>query len=140
MRQSNSVEMFKGKLKGYRYFQRQISVYQEQIELCYDSLGASPKSPNLSSEHIHSSRNIDREYETRDKISTLELKKQRSENEIKLIDEILGKLEKPLYDATIAIYCDGKTIESQAKKLYMARTTLQDTINKALDKAIKDTI
>lgn len=140
MKRNLSIEMFKGKLRGYIFFKKQIEKYKEEIEYCYDKLGASPKSPNLQSEPIHSVKDIDKEHETRDKITALELKLSHAESEIQFIDEILDKIENPLRGAIINVYCYRKTIYSQARKLYMAKTTLQDKIDKEIDRAIRETL
>ena len=136
MRQDISIEMFKGRLKGYRYFQRQILKLDDEIQECYNQLGASPKSPNLQSEPIHSPKNIDREYQIRDRIEILEGKKARAKAEIDFCDQILEEMETPLKEAVIAIYSDKKTMLSEADKLYMAKSTLRDKINKEIAKAL----
>lgn len=138
MRQDISVEMFKGKMRGYRYFQKQILRLDDEIQNCYDQLGASPKSPNLQSEPIHSPKNIDREYQIRDRIEILRTKKSQIQVEIQFIDEILGKIEKPLREAIIAIYADKKTMQVQADKLYIAKSTLRDKINKQIREAMNE--
>ena len=136
MRQDISIEMFKGRMKGYRYFQRQILKLDDEIQECYNQLGASPKSPNLQSEPIHSPKNIDREYQIRDRIEILEGKKARAKAEIDFCDQILEEMETPLKEAVIAIYSDKKTMLSEADKLYMAKSTLRDKINKEIAKAL----
>lgn len=136
MRQDISIEMFKGRMKGYRYFQRQILRLEDEIQECYNQLGASPKSPNLQSEPIHSPKNIDREYQIRDRIEILEGKKARAKAEIDFCDQILEEMETPLKEAVIAIYSDKKTMLSEADKLYMAKSTLRDKINKEIAKAL----
>lgn len=128
--------MFKGRMKGYRYFQRQILRLEDEIQECYNQLGASPKSPNLQSEPIHSPKNIDREYQIRDRIEILEGKKARAKAEIDFCDQILEEMETPLKEAVIAIYSDKKTMLSEADKLYMAKSTLRDKINKEIAKAL----
>ncbi len=138
MKQDLQIEMFKGRLKGYRYFQKQVKKYDEEIQDCYNQLGASPHSPSFDSEPIHSPKNIDREYKIRDRIEALELKKGRSLDEIRFCDEILDKLETSLKEAIIAVYADKRTMQEQADKLYMAKSTLRDTINREIKRAIGD--
>ena len=140
MRQDISVEMFKGRMKGYRYFQRQILRLEDEIQECYNQLGASPKSPNLQSEPIHSPKNIDKEYQIRDKIEILEGKKARCKAEIDFCEQILGEIETPVKEAIIDVYGDRKTLQSQSQKLYMAKSTLQDKIDKAIKEAIRKTL
>lgn len=140
MQQSITVDMFKGKMRGYKFFQRQVKKYKEEIELCYDSLGASPKSPNLTSEPIRSPRDIEKEYDTRERIAMLEVKLKRCEGEIRFCDEVLANMEDSVKKAIINVYVHRCTIQSEARRMYMAKSTLQDNINKAIEQAIQDTM
>lgn len=136
MQQSIDVVMFKGKLRGYNFFKKQIKKYNDEIEYCYDMLGASPKSPNLTSEPIHSVKNIDKEYETRQKISELESKLKQCESEIKFCDTVLAGIDETIRKAIVNIYINRCTVQSEARRLYMAKSTLQDNINKAMETSI----
>lgn len=140
MKQDLSIEMFKGRLKGYRYFQRQIVRLDEEIQECYNQLGASPHSPQFDSEPIHSPKNIDREYKLRDRIESLERNKARSQAEIDFCNQILGEMETPVREAVIAIYADKKTMQRQADKMYMSKSTLRDLINREIKKVLDDEI
>ena len=134
--QSLVVKAFKGRMKGYRFWQSREKAQKQLLDMCYDLLGASPKSPNLEGVQCHSPKDIDREYRIRGEIERIEPLLAHAKAEVKYVDEILGRIEKPLKEAIIAIYADNKSMKEVASKLDMATSTLNKQIDKAIEKAL----
>lgn len=136
--QSRAVRAFKGRLKGYRYWQDRVKGQSELLAYCYDMLGASPRSPKLDGIQCHSPKDIEAEYRVRGEIERIEPLLARARDEVNYIEEILARIEKPLREALIVIYSDGKRMEDEANKLGMATSTLNKQIDKAIEKALSN--
>ena len=134
--QSLVVKAFKGRMKGYRFWQAREKAQKQLLDMCYDLLGASPKSPNLEGVQCHSPKDIDREYRIRGEIERIEPLLARAKDEVGYMDEILGKIETPLREAVIAIYADEKQLRSMADKLGYSKSGLERKINQAIEKAL----
>lgn len=134
--QSRAVKAFKGRLKGYRYWQDRLKGQSELMQMCYDLLGASPKSPSFDDVPAHGPKDLDREYRIRAEIERIEPLLARAKDEVVYIDEILGKIETPLREAVIAIYADEKKMVNEAGRLNIATSTLNKKIDKAIEKAL----
>ena len=134
--QSRAVRAFKGRLKGYRYWQDRVKGQSELLAYCYDMLGASPRSPKLDGIQCHSPKDIEAEYRVRAEIERIEPLLAHARDEVKYIEEILGKIETPLKEAVIAIYADEKQLRYMADKLGFSKSGLERQINKAIEKAL----
>lgn len=134
--QSRAVRAFKGRLKGYRYWQDRVKGQSELLACCYDMLGASPRSPKLDGIQCHSPKDIEAEYRVRAEIERIEPLLAHARDEVKYIEEILGKIETPLKEAIIAIYADEKQLRYMADKLGFSKSGLERQINKAIEKAL----
>ena len=134
--QSRAVRAFKGRLKGYRYWQDRVKGQSELLACCYDMLGASPRSPKLDGIQCHSPKDIEAEYRVRAEIERIEPLLAHARDEVNYIEEILGKIETPLKEAIIAIYADEKQLRYMADKLGFSKSGLERQINKAIEKAI----
>ena len=134
--QSRAVRAFKGRLKGYRYWQDRVKGQSELLACCYDMLGASPRSPKLDGIQCHSPKDIEAEYRVRAEIERIEPLLARARDEVNYIEEILGKIETPLKEAIIAIYADEKQLRYMADKLGFSKSGLERQINKAIEKAL----
>ena len=138
MKQDISVEAFKHGLRGYHYWTKKKNLLEEEIQLLYDKLGASPRSPKLDGVSIHSPRNIDAEYAIRDKIDVLEQKLKHCDGELRYYDETLAKMETSLKMAIIAIYANKESMQKQADKMFISKSTLREHINKEIKKVLAD--
>lgn len=134
--QSRAVKAFKGRLKGYRYWQDRVKGQSELLAYCYDMLGASPRSPKLDGIQCHSPKDIEAEYRVRAEIERIEPLLAHARDEVNYIEEILGKIETPLKEAIIAIYADEKQLRYMADKLGFSKSGLERQINKAIEKAL----
>lgn len=134
--QSRAVRAFKGRLKGYRYWQDRVKGQSELLACCYDMLGASPRSPKLDGIQCHSPKDIEAEYRVRAEIERIEPLLAHARDEVNYIEEILGKIETPLREAVIAIYADEKQLRYMADKLGFSKSGLERQINKAIEKAL----
>lgn len=134
--QSRAVKAFKGRLKGYRYWQDRVKGQSELLACCYDMLGASPRSPKLDGIQCHSPKDIEAEYRVRAEIERIEPLLAHARDEVNYIEEILGKIETPLKEAIIAIYADEKQLRYMADKLGFSKSGLERQINKAIEKAL----
>lgn len=134
--QSRAVRAFKGRLKGYRYWQDRVKGQSELLACCYDMLGASPRSPKLDGIQCHSPKDIEAEYRVRAEIERIEPLLAHARDEVNYIEEILGKIETPLREAIIAIYADEKQLRYMADKLGFSKSGLERQINKAIEKAL----
>ena len=134
--QSRAVRAFKGRLKGYRYWQDRVKGQSELLACCYDMLGASPRSPKLDGIQCHSPKDIEAEYRIRGEIERIEPLLAHARDEVNYIEEILGKIETPLKEAIIAIYADEKQLRYMADKLGFSKSGLERQINKAIEKAL----
>ena len=134
--QNRAVKAFKGRLKGYRYWQDRLKGQSELMQMCYDLLGASPKSPRFDDVPAHGPKDLDREYRIRTEIERIEPLLARAKDEVGYMDEILGKIETPLREAVIAIYADEKQLRSMADKLGYSKSGLERKINQAIEKAL----
>lgn len=134
--QSRAVRAFKGRLKGYRYWQDRVKGQSELLACCYDMLGASPRSPKLDGIQCHSPKDIEAEYRVRAEIERIEPLLAHARDEVNYIEEILGKIETPLKEAIIAIYADEKQLRYMADKLGFSKSGLERQINKAIEKAL----
>ena len=130
------VRAFKGRLKGYRYWQLRERGQAQMLELLYDLIGASPKSPKLDGIQVHSPKNLDKEYRIREEIERVQANLSHAQAEIKYVDEILDKIESPLREAIIDIYADNIKMECWSKKMDIATSTLNSRIDKAIEKAL----
>lgn len=134
--QGRAVKAFKGRLKGYRYWQDRLKGQSELMQMCYDLLGASPKSPRFDDVPAHGPKDLDREYRIRAEIERIEPLLDRAKDEVGYMDEILGKIETPLREAVIAIYADEKKMVNEAERLNIATSTLNKKIDKVIEKAL----
>ena len=134
--QSRAVRAFKGRLKGYRYWQDRVKGQSELLAYCYDMLGASPRSPKLDGIQCHSPKDIEAEYRVRGEIERIEPLLAHARDEVNYIEGILGKIETPLKEAIIAIYADEKQLRYMADKLGFSKSGLERQINKAIEKAL----
>ena len=134
--QSRAVRAFKGRLKGYRYWQDRVKGQSELLACCYDMLGASPRSPKLDGIQCHSPKDIEAEYRVRAEIERIGPLLAHARDEVNYIEEILGKIETPLKEAIIAIYADEKQLRYMADKLGFSKSGLERQINKAIEKAL----
>ena len=110
------IKVLERKLRNYRHLQKEIVRLEDEIQRDYDKLGASPKSPNLQSEPIHSPKNIDAEHEIREHISMLEAKLSQKRDELNELDEIFNSVRNELKRPIIDIYMNGKKYAYVAKK------------------------
>ena len=113
---NEEIKVLERKLRNYRHLQKEIVSLEDEIQRDYDKLGASPKSPNLQSEPIHSPKNIDAEHEIREHISMLEAKLSQKRDELNELGEIFNSVGNELKRPIIDIYMNGKKYAYVAKK------------------------
>lgn len=137
MKQPDAVLNFKRELSCYEYKLKQIKNYEIRIEEIYDRLGG-VRAIDPSKEPIHSPPDKDLEYALRNQISKYETRKDILTLQIREIDEILARIEKPLCSAVISVYAKGNTIALESTKLNLSETGLRKRMNKAIEKALID--
>ena len=136
--QPTNVRAFKRELENYNFYHTRVKALDELIEYCYHMLGGY-KGLDPSKEPIHNAvPNKDVEYKIRDEIERHTQNKARTQAKIDSIDEILAKLDNERREQIMAVYVDGKTMETTARKYYVSTSTLEYQINQALAKALKD--
>lgn len=135
MAQSEKVRAFKNELRNYSYYIRRLIFLDEKIESCYEILGG-VRGIDFTKEPIHSPPNKELEYKIRDDIERYRRLKERTEDKVKYCDEILAKMETDIRWAITSVYVDGKQIRNIALKMYLAHSTLQKRINKAIEEAL----
>ena len=135
MAQSEKVRAFKNELRNYNYYIRRLIFLDEKIENCYEMLGG-VRGIDFTKEPIHSPPNKELEYKIRDDIERYRRLKERTEDKVKYCDEILARMETDVRWAVTSVYVDGKQIRNIALKMYLAHSTLQKRINKAIEEAL----
>ena len=136
MGQSEKVRVFKNELRNYNYYVSQIDKLQESIDVCYHRLGG-VRAIDYSKEPNHSLPNKELEYKLREDIERYEQKKTLTEQKIKYIDEILGRMENDVKWAVKCVYVEGKQMRNVAYKIFVGHSTLQHRIDKAIEKALE---
>lgn len=134
--QDNSVKSFKYDLRTYREKIKQIGKLHNAIEECYYILGG-VKGVDPSKEPIHSPPNIDAEHAIRERIEVLRAKLKRLRAQTDEIEYTMARIEKPLSDAIIAVYVDGRTLLSVSRDMYISTNGLLKRMNKAIKKALE---
>lgn len=144
MKQSEKVKSFKKLCGSYNNAKISVKELNDEIELCYGSLGGL-KGYDPSKIIIHSPKNLDAEYKTRDKIEKLIKKRTFYESIVDYVDDVLNKLDKiPLSDridvkqAIKDVYINGESLDKMGReKYYVVASALSKEINKAIEKALK---
>ena len=135
MAQSEKVRAFKNELRNYNYNIKRLIFLDEKIESCYEMLGG-VRGIDFTKEPIHSPPNKELEYKIRDDIERYRRLKERTEDKVKYCDEILAKMETDVRWAITSVYVDGRQIRNIALKMFLAHSTLQKRINKAIEEAL----
>lgn len=133
----DEVKALERRLRNYSYFKNEKIRLEEEIKHCYDSLGASPHSPAFGSEPIHSPKNLDREYETREKIEDLLKEKALVESELRYLDSVLANvaddLTKPIYET----YVLNKPMNTVRKRYGYSYGGLYKVLHRELERIIE---
>ena len=132
----NDVEALERRLRLYKYNQLKIKEYRGQIQNLYDQLGGY-KSPPFDKEPIHSPKDIDQEYEIREKITILEEKLKRLENENAELDQILAKAERCLYEPLKQRYIDGAGLKEMEKLMNYSYSQIARILKAELQRIIR---
>ena len=112
----NDVEALERRLRLYKYNQEKIDKWQAEIDGLYDQLGGY-KSPPFDREPVHSPKNLEQEYEVRERIAILEERVKRLSNENAELDQILAKVQTSLYEAVKQRYIDGVGLREMEKMM-----------------------
>lgn len=136
MRQSEDVKAFKNELRNYLFYKRKITETLEAIDYHYHLLGGI-KGVDPSHTPVHSPKNLDFEYDVRDKIESLNACLKRYEGKKKYLDSILCQMDEDICKATKSVYVDNRTFTSVCTEHFLSTTGLQKRINKEIAKALK---
>ena len=134
--QKDNVKAFKNELRNYNYYLNQIVTLSNSIDWCYHRLGG-VRAIDYSKEPNHSPPNKELEYKLREDIERYEHLKALTEDKIKYIDEILGKMETDVRWAVKCVYVEGKQMRNVAYKIFVGHSTLQNRIDKAIERALE---
>lgn len=134
---NKDVDALKNRLRNYNHDKEQIKTLEEKKEYCYHLLGGDARSVDPSKEPLHCQPNKEREYEIRDTISQLDEKIGLLQAEIKYLDNVLDNVGNKHRDAIKMVLIDRIPIYKVCTKYYIGKSTLQDRIDKELERALK---
>ncbi len=129
---------FKRELATYRDIEEEIRSFDEEIQYCYDMLGASPRSVDPGRVVVHSPPNKEREYELRERISLLEANRSPWLSKKKRIDRILMRMETSLREDVVHVYVDNEKLDVVSAPRYVTASTLHYRLNKAIENALDE--
>ncbi len=132
----NDVEALERRLRLYKYNQEKIDKWQAEIDGLYDQLGGY-KSPPFDREPVHSPKNLEQEYEVRERIATLEERVKRLSNENAELDQILAKVQTSLYEAVIKRYVEGTNLRQMEKIMGYSHMQVNRILKAELQRIIK---
>ena len=134
--QDEEVRAFKNELRNYTYYLSRIVTLENSIEFLYDRLGG-VRGIDPSKEPLHAMPNKEMEWKIRDDISKLQAKKERYENNLAEIDQILNLIEEFTRTALKLVYIEGKRTDIVAGQMLISPSGLKNRMNRAIKKAIK---
>ena len=134
--QDEEVRAFKNELRNYTYYLSRIVTLENSIEFLYDRLGG-VRGIDPSKEPLHVLPNKEMEWKIRDDISKLQAKKERYENNLAEIDQILNLIEEFTRTALKLVYIEGKRTDIVAGQMLISPSGLKNRMNRAIKKAIK---
>ena len=134
--QREDVKAFKNQLRNYSYNLSRIVTLNNSIEFLYERLGGI-RGIDPSKEPLHTMPNKDLEYKIRDDISKLETILRHVEDEIRLVDEILDRMDYDIRTAVKMVYIQGRMVKNVADKFHLSSSGLAKRMDKAIEKAIK---
>lgn len=134
--QTEDVKAFKNRLRNYTYLLSRTVTLNNSIEFLYDRLGG-VRGIDPSKEPLHTMPNKDLEWKTRDDISRLEAELSHVEDEIRMIDQILGRMEINICTAIKMVYIRGRQVKYVADRYHLSSSGLAKRMDRAIEKAIK---
>lgn len=132
------VKAFKNELRNYRYYLKQKGILTDKKDLYFHSLtGMVGKGFDRQGGTTNQSIKEEKRLETIDKINELEEKINKLDSKIDAIESVLNKVNKRERKIMIGVYADGKTYLSLSTKENYSPRTLQQQVDKAIEKAVK---
>ena len=136
MRQDKSVRAFKNQLENYQYYVYMVNHYEQQIQDCFDKLGASPKSIDYSKVVGHTVPDKDFEYKMRGYIEIYEYKKDMFERLVAYVNSILDLMPVEQRNMAKDMFVLGENEIAVAKKYYISPSGMRYQINREIKKAL----
>lgn len=135
MRQSMQVSAFKNDLRSRNAYVERISQLGELIEEDYRLLSG-VKSPSLE-QTAHGVRNIDLEYERRERISRRMEERNALLESVRRIDRILNEMDPFVKRACIEKYVKGRTFVSVSNDLALSPNAINMRINHEIERVLR---
>ena len=132
------VKAFKNELRNYRYYLKQKEILTDKKDLYFHSLtGMVGKGFDSQGGSTNESVKEEKRLETIDRINELEEKINKLDTKIDAIESVLNKVTKRVRKIMVGVYADGRTYLSYSTNENYSPRTLQQQVDKAIERALK---